>query len=133
MGNKSSSTSKAQYSSNSQGEKVASTQLQYVAAPHPRKISTNNPKDVSQTQQHGKKPLGNDEAFTTYIKDARVKMKSKSNIGVHHEDRNNVIPVDVANETNKEYEKDHFSDFIQNARKKLRTVTRRSSSIRRGA
>ena len=86
MGNKSSSTSKAQYSSNSQGEKVASTQLQYVAAPHPRKISTNNPKDVSQTQQHGKKPLGNDEAFTTYIKDARVKMKSKSNIGVHHED-----------------------------------------------
>ena len=87
--------------------------------------------------QHGNKPLRNDEAFSSYIKDSRFKMRSKSSIGGHDQDHssNNAIPVDVANESNhrnKENEKDHFSDFIVNARKKLRTVTRRNSSIKTG-
>jgi len=92
------------------------------------------PKGYQTEQHHGKKPLGNDEAFSSYIKNSKFKMRSKSNVG-GHEDHSNAIPVAVADESsdrNKENEKDHFSDFIVNARKKLRTVTRRNSSIRRG-
>ncbi|KAK7355122.1 hypothetical protein VNO80_14367 [Phaseolus coccineus] len=123
MGNKSSAPSKAKYSSH--GAKMASKEPAHIV-PRPKAYQTEH--------QHGNKPLGNDEAFSSYIKDSRFKMRSKSSIG-GHEDHSNAIPVDVANESNnrnKENEKDHFSDFIVNARKKLRTVTRRNTSIKRG-
>ncbi|CAJ1967465.1 unnamed protein product [Sphenostylis stenocarpa] len=126
MGNKSSAPSNTKYSSN---RKMASTEPPHVV-PNRRNFSS-RPKRLPTEQHHGKKPLVNDEAFSTYIKESKFKMKSKSNIG-GHEDHNNFIAVDVANESNKENEKDHFSDFILNAKKKLRTVTRRNSSIRRG-
>ncbi|BAT96431.1 hypothetical protein VIGAN_08337200 [Vigna angularis var. angularis] len=136
MGNKSSAPSNAEYSSHAE-----SMSLKEPAQHHhhhhvvPNRINfSSRPKGYQTEQQHGKKALGNDEAFSTYIKDSKFKMKSKSNVG-GHEDRSNAVPVDVANESNdrnKDYEKDHFSDFIANARKKLRTVTRRNSSVRRG-
>lgn len=128
MGNNNSAPSQTHYGS--QGTNVASTEPHYVA-PNPRKLHSMS-QGANPPEQHGKKPLRNDEAFTTYIKDAKYKMESsKSKIG-GHEEQSNHIPVDVTNETSKENEKDHFSNFIQNARKKLRTVTRRNSSIRRG-
>ncbi|KAL2326930.1 hypothetical protein Fmac_020357 [Flemingia macrophylla] len=138
MGNKNSTTSssKAQYRSQGQGAKVtyASTEPHFDVATRKRHTT---PKVVSrQAEPHGKKPLVNDDTFSTYIKHAKNKLKnSKSNIGAGgHEERSNTIPMDVTSGTNKkqENERDHFSDFITNARKKLRTVTRRNSSFRRG-
>ncbi|WVY97230.1 hypothetical protein V8G54_029381 [Vigna mungo] len=127
MGNKSSAPSNAEYSSHAEN-------MALKEPPHHHHHAV--PKGYQTEQQHGKKALGNDEAFSTYIKDSRFKMRSKSNVGGHEDRSSNAVPVNMANESNndrnKEYEKDHFSDFIANARKKLRTVTRRNSSIRRG-
>ncbi|CAJ1967467.1 unnamed protein product [Sphenostylis stenocarpa] len=95
--------------------------------PLQRKLST------KPAEEDGLKALDNDDIFYSYIKSAKNKiMQSKSNIGGHE-----LKPtgVDVANgTTNKENERDHFSDFIQNAKKRIRsrTISKRNSSFRRG-
>lgn len=135
MGNKSSAPSNAEYSSHAESMALKEAAHQHHHVVPKRRNLSSRAKGYQAEQQHGKKALGNDEAFSTYIKDSRFKMRSKSNVGGHEDRSSNAVPVDVANESNdrnKEYEKDHFSDFIANARKKLRTVTRRNSSIRRG-
>ncbi|KAK7392819.1 hypothetical protein VNO78_21267 [Psophocarpus tetragonolobus] len=133
MGNKNSASSKAKY--DSQGPKIASTQPQHYDAPNPTKSSRKKKGLRYPTpQQHGKPiHVGKDKDFAAYIEDAKVKMRSKSNVGVHDDQSNAIIPVAVVNETNNtNKENEHFSDFIQNTRKKLRTITKRTGSIRRG-
>nr|KYP34410.1 hypothetical protein KK1_044637 [Cajanus cajan] len=52
-----------------------------------------------------------------------------------HEEQTYPTQADVADGTNeKENDRDHFSDFIQNSRKKLRmrTLSRNNSYFRRG-
>lgn len=99
---------------------------------------------VYPTEQHGNKPLDNDDTFANYIQRAKNKMRSLSNIGGrtrrHHEEQSNNPAAtsdhvsNVVNSNKKENERDQFSDFIQNARKKLRTVTtiRKNDSFRKG-
>ncbi|QCE05204.1 hypothetical protein DEO72_LG9g206 [Vigna unguiculata] len=135
MGNKSSTPSNANYSSHAANIALKEPPRHHHHVVPNRRNFSSRPKGHRTEQQHGTKPLGNDEAFSSYIKDSKFKMRSKSNIG-GHEDHSDAVPVDVASESNDrnmENEKDHhFSDFIANARKRLRTVTRRNSSIRRG-
>lgn len=85
------------------------------------------------TEEHGNKPLYNDDTFTNYIQRAKNKIRSLSTIGRRHEEHH--PRSDVANvESNQENEKDKFSDFIQNAKKKLRTMSTmgKSNSFRKG-
>ncbi|CAJ2673089.1 hypothetical protein L195_g027989 [Trifolium pratense] len=100
--------------------------------PIQRKHSTKPEKIVGvytddEEQQHGKKQsqVINDETFTKFIQKAKYKIRSMTNIGHHVENRNNPAAAqDVVDSNNKkENEKDQFSHFIQNTRKKLRTVS----------
>jgi hypothetical protein len=130
MGNQNSSS----YSNDS------STEQQYVdyapkaeKIPIQRKHSTKPEKVVGvyteeeQQQQHGNKQSQaiNDETFTKFIQKAKYKIRSMTNIGHHVENRNNLAAAqDVVDSNNKkENERDQFSHFIQNTRKKLRTVS----------
>ncbi|RDY14832.1 hypothetical protein CR513_00029, partial [Mucuna pruriens] len=131
MGNKNSTTPQGQHGT--QGARVGTTEPHRVS-PNPRKVSTKRVGLGAHPHGEKAKPLGNDDTFSTYIKNTKHKMKSnKSNVG-GHEEQSNPVPLDVADGThdNRENEKDHFSEFIHNARKKLRTLTRRNSSFKRG-
>ncbi|GAU45765.1 hypothetical protein TSUD_24290 [Trifolium subterraneum] len=119
----------------------SSTEPQYVdyapkaeKFPIQRKHTTKPEKVVGhgvytdEEQQHGNKQSQaiNDEAFTKFIQRAKYKIRSMTtNIGHHVENRNNPAAAqDVVDSNNqKENEKDQFSHFIQNTRKKLRTVS----------
>ncbi|RDY04219.1 hypothetical protein CR513_12092, partial [Mucuna pruriens] len=126
MGNNNSAISKTH---GSQKSKVASIETRYVV-PMLRKLST-KPEVVGSTEEHGEKALDNDVTFSNYIQRAKYKIRSITNNGFH-EEQSYPAPKDVANATinNKENEKDHFSDFILNSRKKLRTISRKNSSFR---
>ncbi|KAK2400676.1 hypothetical protein P8452_07571 [Trifolium repens] len=128
MGNQNSSS----YSNDS------STEPQYVdyapkaeKIPIQRKHSTKPEKVVGvyteeQLQQHGNRQSQaiNDETFTKFIQKAKYKIRSMTNIGRHVENRNPAEAQDVVDSNNKkENERDQFSHFIQNTRKKLRTVS----------
>jgi hypothetical protein len=128
MGNQNSSS----YSNDS------STEQQYVnyapkaeKIPIQRKHSTKPEKVVGvyteeQLQQHGNRQSQaiNDETFTKFIQKAKYKIRSMTNIGRHVENRNPAEAQDVVDSNNKkENERDQFSHFIQNTRKKLRTVS----------
>ncbi|KAK7345132.1 hypothetical protein VNO77_15600 [Canavalia gladiata] len=138
MGNGNSTTSKTR---GKQRAMVASTGPHYVASMQ-RKVSTKpelvgfGARPAAPAEQDGKKPLHDDDTFSNYIQRAKYKMRSMSKIG-QREKQNDPAPVDVTNanstnNNNKENEKDQFSDFIQNARKKLRTVSTKNGSFRRG-
>jgi hypothetical protein len=128
MGNQNSSS----YSNDS------STEQQYVnyapkaeKIPIQRKHSTKPEKVVGvyteeQLQQHGNRQSQaiNDETFTKFIQKAKYKIRSMTNIGRHVENRNPAEAQDVVDSNKKkENERDQFSHFIQNTRKKLRTVS----------
>ncbi|KAK7392820.1 hypothetical protein VNO78_21268 [Psophocarpus tetragonolobus] len=133
MGNKNSTISKPH---DGQRAKVASTEQQphYVVSMQRKHLT--KPEVVSlwpyPTQQGEKeKPLCDDETFSNYIQHTKNKIRSNSNMGCH-ENQSYPAPANVAHGTfnNKESERDPFSDYIQNARKKLRmkTLSRNISS-----
>ncbi|QCE05205.1 hypothetical protein DEO72_LG9g207 [Vigna unguiculata] len=134
MGNKNSATSKALRA------KVASfeePQAQYVVVSMQRKHST-NPEVVSvrayPTEEQGEKPLCDDHTFSDYIQRTKYKIRSNSNIGCNEDQRDPAHADHVAPATNKNQNEDPFSDYIQNARKKLRmrTLSRNVYSFKRG-
>lgn len=135
MGNENSAYPKPQHG---KAAKVVSSTNQPQHVQKQRKASSkteNIDLAVYPDQQHGKKPELDDDTFTNYIKRAKYKIRSMTNIG-HHEEKHNPAP-DVGNygdNNKKENEGDHFSHFIQNARKKMRTVTtmRKNNSLKRG-
>ncbi|CAL0328916.1 unnamed protein product [Lupinus luteus] len=78
------------------------------------------------SEQHGKKStsLDSDDTFTEFIKRAKYKIRTISNIG---REQSNIAPaLDGANinVTNDENQKDQFADFIKVAKKKLKTTSR---------
>ncbi|KAK7278835.1 hypothetical protein RJT34_23873 [Clitoria ternatea] len=122
----------------SKGAKVTSTEQQrYAVVPKQRKVLTKAEPEVvgleTQPEEHGKKQaLYNDDTFTSYIQRAKYKIRSMSHIGRHGE-HNNPAPADVVNGSHKkENGSDQFSEFIHNAKKKIRTVSRKNSSFRKG-
>lgn len=137
MGNKNSAPSKEL---NGQRAKVASMeepQPQYVVSMQ-RKHST-NPEVVTvrayQTEEQGEKPLCDDHTFSDYIQRTKYKIRSNSNIGCNEDPRDPAHADHVAHAiNNKENKEDPFSDYIQNARKKLRlrTLSRNIYSFKRG-
>ncbi|XP_061341345.1 uncharacterized protein LOC133287699 [Gastrolobium bilobum] len=89
------------------------------------------------SEQQYETPLDDDDTFTDYIRSAKSKIRTVSNI--NRKQSNSVrapAPVlDGANGTkNKANQRDQFSDFIQLAKKKLRTTSRigKNSSFNRG-
>ncbi|KAK7396353.1 hypothetical protein VNO78_17288 [Psophocarpus tetragonolobus] len=91
--------------------------------------------------QHGSRaysdntPLDNDETFTTFIRHAKYKIRTVSHID--REQSNAALPFapprdDEANA--RDNQNDQFSNFIQSAKKKLRSTSskRRSGSFKSG-
>ncbi|KAK7278836.1 hypothetical protein RJT34_23874 [Clitoria ternatea] len=128
MGNKNSAISGAK---GGKGAKVGATEPHYVVSM--QRKHTRKPEVVSlevyTTEQHSKnnqKPLENDDTFSNYIQRTRYKIRSMSNVSSHDDERSNPAPTElVAKGANNEWEneRDHFSEFIQNTKKKLRTVS----------
>ncbi|KAK7257325.1 hypothetical protein RIF29_31209 [Crotalaria pallida] len=157
MGNGSSTTSKSKVHHGQQRAKVGSSELSHVSrqGKPSTKVEPNVvvavPTDEGSLrlkghyseQQHGKKSssssLDNDDTFNDFIRRAKYKIRSFSNIG---REQNNPAPAPAAltpdgannniNATNYENQKDQFADFIQVAKKKLRTTSRvgKNSSFR---
>ncbi|CAJ1967470.1 unnamed protein product [Sphenostylis stenocarpa] len=121
MGNKNSATSKAR---SGQRAKVASIEPQPHHVFSRQRKYTRMPEVVSvrayPTENEGKTPLCDDHTFSNYIQRTKYKISSNSNIGCHDEQRCPAYEDDMANVTNNnmENERDPFSDYIQNARKK---------------
>ncbi|XP_061358132.1 uncharacterized protein LOC133302375 [Gastrolobium bilobum] len=85
------------------------------------------------SKQHGKKPLHREDTFTNYIKRAKYKIRSLSNIG-GREEQSNPAPDEAYGTNKKENETDQFSNFIHQAKNKLRTVSKigKNGSFKRG-
>jgi len=136
MGNKNSATSKALSGQRARVASMEEPLPQYIVSMQ-MKHST-NPEVVSvrayPTEKQGEKPLCDDHAFSDYIQRTKYKIRSNSNIGCNEDLRDPARANHVAHGTNKENERDPFSDYIQNARKKLRmrTLSRNISSFKRG-
>ncbi|KAL4337759.1 hypothetical protein HN51_047875 [Arachis hypogaea] len=97
---------------------------------------------VLHSEQRGKKPLSNDDAFNSFIKRGKNKLRTMATFGHRREETSNTS-VDVANNgvpvvknraNNKDDQKDNFSDFIKHTKNKFRTTTivGRNSSVKRG-
>ncbi|OIV99168.1 hypothetical protein TanjilG_19664 [Lupinus angustifolius] len=81
--------------------------------------------------EHGKKStsLDSDDTFTEFIRRAKYKIRTISNIG---REQSNIAPasaldganINVTNNSNDENQKDQFGDFIKVAKKKLKTTSR---------
>ena len=89
------------------------------------------------SEQHGKKSLDNDDTFTEYIRRAKQRIRTVSNIGREHSNpAPAAAPEYVDNGTNnkEENQSDQFSEFIQLAKKKLKTTSRvgKNGSFKRG-
>jgi len=90
--------------------------------------------------QHGSRvysddtPLDNDEAFNTFIRHAKYKIRTLSHIG---REQSNVAPAPSSDDdeaNGRDNQNNEFSDFIQSAKKKLRSTSskRRNGSFKRG-
>jgi len=77
------------------------------------------------TEKQGEKPLCDDHTFSNYIQRTKYKIRSNSNIGCNEGRIDPAYGAHVTNGTSNSNEKeiDPFSDYIQNARKKLRMRT----------
>ncbi|QCE05206.1 hypothetical protein DEO72_LG9g208 [Vigna unguiculata] len=132
MGNKNSATSKAR---SGQRAKLASIEPQpHNVVSWQRKLSTKSEVvnvRAYPTEKQGEKPLCDDHTFSNYIQRTNYKIRSNSNIGCREGQRDPAYADHVNNGTNNnnENEQDPFSDYIQNARKKLRmrTLSRNTS------
>ncbi|KAE9611502.1 hypothetical protein Lalb_Chr06g0163141 [Lupinus albus] len=86
------------------------------------------------SEQKVKKSMDINDTFNEYIKRAKIKIRTVSNIG--RGQNNNPSPEHEASHgTNKmENQKDQFSDFIHHAKKRFRTKTivGKSGSMKRG-
>ncbi|WVY97228.1 hypothetical protein V8G54_029379 [Vigna mungo] len=124
MGNRNSATSKAR---SCQKAKLSSIEPQpHNVVSWQRKLSTKS-KVVNvrayPTEKQGEKPLCDDHTFSDYIQCTKYKIRSNSNTGCREDQ---IDPAGADHLTN---ERDPFSDYIQNARKKLRmrTLSRNTS------
>lgn len=135
MGNENSTTSKAR------GQPAKAPSIKPQSAP--RKLGRPSTKaekvDLGvYPEQHGKKPLYNDDTFNNFIQRAKYKIRSMSTSGRLREEISNPAPdvanVPTTNQSTKDDHKDHFSDFIQHTKKKLRTTSSfgKHGSFKRG-
>jgi len=126
MGNKNSATSRAR---SDQRAKLGSIEPQpRNVISRQRQLSTKSEVvnvRAYPTEKQGEKPLCDDHTFSNYIQRTNYKIRSNSNIGCHEGQRDPKYADHVTNgiNNNNENERDPFSDYIQNARKKLRMRT----------
>lgn len=142
MGNKTSSHSKV----HGQVTRVVSTEPGYgMGRPTPKFRDEYIAKTKAETLgtwkgQHGSRvysddtPLDNDEAFNTFIRHAKYKLRSLSHIG---REQSNVAPAPPSDDdegNGRDNQNNEFSDFIQSAKKKLRSTSskRRNGSFNIG-
>ncbi|KAK7378321.1 hypothetical protein VNO80_03760 [Phaseolus coccineus] len=140
MGNKTSSNAKV----HGQVTRVVSTEpdyeprmgrsaAKYIAKPKAETVGT-------WKRQHGSgvyadnTPLDNDETFTTFIRHAKYKIRSASHMG---REQSNVAPAPESDDeeaNGRDNQNKEFSDFIQSAKKKLRSSSskRKNGSFKRG-
>ncbi|CAL0316173.1 unnamed protein product [Lupinus luteus] len=77
------------------------------------------------SEQKVKKPMDINDTFNEYIKRAKIKIRTVSNIGRGQNKNNIPSPEHEANHgsNKKENQKDQFSEFIHHAKKRFRTKT----------
>lgn len=87
------------------------------------------------SEQQGKKTIDINDTFNEYIKRAKEKIRTVSNIGRGQNSPTTILDHEAHGINKKEdHYKDHFSDFIHHAKKKFRTTTivGKTSSMKRG-
>ncbi|KAE9620726.1 hypothetical protein Lal_00019371 [Lupinus albus] len=138
MGNRNSTSSKSKVHYGPRSKVVSSESAQHVPRTKAEPVVVVGfPTDEGSlrlkehSEQHGKKSLSldSDDTFTEFIRRAKYKIRSISNIG---REQSNFAPastleganINVINNSNDENEKDQFADFIKVAKKKLKTTSR---------
>ncbi|CAJ1906426.1 unnamed protein product [Sphenostylis stenocarpa] len=144
MGNKASSNSKV----HGQVTRVVSTELgydprmgrsvsklrnEYTAKPKAETVGTRKGQLGSGVYSDNT-PLDNDETFTTFIRQAKYKIRTVSHIRREHSDVAPAPPSEYDEANGRDNQNDEFSDFIQSAKKKLRSTSskRKNGSFNRG-